>query len=74
MSTIKVDVEGAELAVLRGAETLLRETRPALLLEANTAEHRRALTEWLAQRSYAQRTEPDFTDWSFAFEPTGPAP
>ena len=74
VSTIKVDVEGAELAVLRGAETLLREARPALLLEANTAEHRRALTEWLAQRSYARRTEPGFADWSFAFEPTGPAP
>jgi FkbM family methyltransferase len=74
VSTIKVDVEGAELAVLRGAEALLRETRPALLLEANTTEHRRALTEWLAQRSYARRTEPDFTDWSFAFEPNGPAP
>ena len=73
VSAIKIDVEGAELAVLRGAETLLRETQPALLLEANTTEHERALTDWLAQRSYARRTEPDFADRSCAFEPTGPA-
>ena len=36
---IKIDVEGHELAVLRGAERLLRESRPNLLIEAN-AEHR----------------------------------
>jgi FkbM family methyltransferase len=74
VSAIKVDVEGAELAVLRGAETLLRETRPALLLEANTTPQQRALTDWLAQRSYVRRSEPDFADRSNAFEPTGPAP
>jgi FkbM family methyltransferase len=74
VSAIKVDVEGAELAVLRGAETLLRETRPALLLEANTAEQRRELTEWLAQRAYVRRTEPGFAEWSNAFEPSGGAP
>ncbi len=32
---IKVDVEGHELAVLRGAEGLLRACRPALLIEAS---------------------------------------
>lgn len=30
---IKIDVEGSELAVLRGAETTLQENRPALLIE-----------------------------------------
>jgi FkbM family methyltransferase len=71
VSAIKIDVEGAELAVLRGAETLLRETRPALLLEANTAEQGRALADWLAQRSYAWRAEPGLAKRSNAFEPTG---
>ena len=36
---IKIDVEGHEMAVLRGAEALLRESRPALLIEAQD-EHR----------------------------------
>ena len=36
---IKIDVEGHELAVLRGAEGLLRRCRPALLIEASD-EHR----------------------------------
>jgi FkbM family methyltransferase len=70
VSVIKVDVEGGELAVLRGAETLLRETRPALLLEAHQRERRRALTEWLAERGYARREEPGFAEWSNAFEPS----
>jgi FkbM family methyltransferase len=74
VSAIKVDVEGAELAVLRGAETLVRETRPALLLEASEGERRRALTEWLAERGYARRAESPFAEWSNAFEPTGLAP
>jgi FkbM family methyltransferase len=74
VSAIKIDVEGAELAVLRGAETLLRETRPTLLLEANTAGELRALTDWLAQRSYARRVEPGFEERSSAFEPAGGAP
>jgi FkbM family methyltransferase len=70
VSAIKVDVEGAELAVLRGAETLLRELRPALLLEANAGERREALTDWLSERGYARREEPGFAEWSNAFEPT----
>ncbi len=32
---VKIDVEGAELAVLHGAETVLREMRPILLIELN---------------------------------------
>ena len=36
-AAIKIDVEGAELAVLRGATRLLREQRPRLLLEVYEA-------------------------------------
>lgn len=37
VSVIKIDVEGAEMGVLRGAENLLRELRPAVLLEWHLA-------------------------------------
>jgi FkbM family methyltransferase len=49
---ILVDVEGEELAVLAGAERVLRSTRPQLVLEHHGTERRAALTEWLTQRSY----------------------
>ena len=35
--TVKIDVEGSELAVLRGAQKLLREHRPRLLIEVYEA-------------------------------------
>ena len=34
---VKIDVEGAELAVLRGAERLLREVRPSVYIEVDEA-------------------------------------
>lgn len=36
---IKIDVEGAELAVLKGARRLLRRVRPAVVLEVGFADH-----------------------------------
>ncbi len=58
MGFIKIDVEGHELAVLRGAEGLLRACHPALLIEASD-EHRpgalesiRAFLEPLGYRGY----------------------
>jgi FkbM family methyltransferase len=49
---IKIDVEGHERAVLRGAERLIETHRPALMLEANTAAHQTVLVEWLLDRQY----------------------
>jgi FkbM family methyltransferase len=37
LDVMKIDVEGAELAVLRGAEKLIRKFHPVLLVEANDA-------------------------------------
>jgi FkbM family methyltransferase len=52
---IKIDVEGHELAVLRGAERLLRDSHPNLLIEA-TDEHRAgalaSVREFLAALGY----------------------
>ena len=41
---IKIDVEGLELEVLRGAEATLREHRPSLVIEAHSAELVMAVT------------------------------
>lgn len=52
---IKIDVEGHELSVLEGARSLLRDCRPALLIEAE-ARHRAnavaSLADWLAPFGY----------------------
>lgn len=62
VALVKIDVEGAELDVLRGAERLLREERPPVLCEvlladgdADAAAHRdrmRELEDFLRQHRY----------------------
>jgi FkbM family methyltransferase len=48
---LKIDVEGSELSVLRGATRVLLQ-RPALILEAHTLEQRRLLDEFLRPLGY----------------------
>ena len=49
---IKIDVEGAELEVLRGMPNLLRECRPALFIEVHTGVDVRRLVNLLADFNY----------------------
>jgi FkbM family methyltransferase len=52
---VKIDVEGHELAVLRGAADTLKRNRPALFIEAEERHHPRAvaaITEFLARLGY----------------------
>jgi FkbM family methyltransferase len=49
---LKVDVEGMELDVLRGAERTLRELRPLVYVENDRAENSPALIDHLLQRGY----------------------
>lgn len=52
ISLIKVDVEGMELVVLRGAERLIERHRPLMFLEAHTEELRGALAAYLDRFGY----------------------
>lgn len=57
---VKVDVEGAEADVLRGAQMMLRATLPVLLLEANCQEALIRLQELLDQIGYTLTQPPGF--------------
>jgi FkbM family methyltransferase len=56
VSFMKIDVEGAEAAVLRGAEATIERERPCLLLEIDRARHSldtcESLLGWLRARAY----------------------
>jgi FkbM family methyltransferase len=52
---LKIDVEGAELGVLRGAEHLIANSRPVIMFESGPGEQmysQSALWEWLSERRY----------------------
>jgi FkbM family methyltransferase len=69
VSAIKIDVEGAELLVLKGAETVLSACRPLFLIEANTRDHLNRLKAWLEPRGYRYHQPAGFKAWNYAFVP-----
>lgn len=52
VALLKIDVEGHEIAVLRGAERLIATYRPAMVLEANDAAHEQVLADWCQANRY----------------------
>jgi len=52
---LKCDVEGAEVEVFRGADRLLAEKRPILLVELHTLENRRTLSQNFIDLGYSLR-------------------
>lgn len=52
LTLVKIDVEGHEAAVLAGAEAVIAQHRPALILEANTEAAREGLANWLKDHGY----------------------
>ncbi len=69
VSVVKVDVEGGELGVLRGAATLLEACRPALFVEAATQRQVLAVTACLRPLGYHRRQPPGFMTWNHLFLP-----
>lgn len=51
---IKVDVEGAEMKVLKGAANLLKEGNPVILMEANSPKEEREQADYLGMIGYKQ--------------------
>jgi hypothetical protein len=49
---IKVDVEGHEINVLRGAEKVIARCRPSMVLEANSHDKLMELETWLDNHNY----------------------
>ena len=50
---IKMDVQAAETAVLRGAERLIREARPNFLISIHTADEARSVCRILLTANYS---------------------
>jgi FkbM family methyltransferase len=67
VSIVKIDVEGAEVCVIRGARDMLTSEHPALLLEANSREHLDLLEAELRPLGYRENPEPDFAPWNHLF-------
>ena len=49
---IKIEVKGAELSVLKGAQTTLREARPRIFLSTHSEALRHACLEYLKEFGY----------------------
>jgi FkbM family methyltransferase len=71
VSLLKVDVEGGELRVLRGAHMVMRHCSPVLLIEANTAAALNELILELRQFGYVRQPFPGLQPWNYLFERVG---
>jgi len=72
VSFVKIDTEGGELDVLRGATRLMSEQRPSLLVEAKGAERERELDALLEPWSYTRTRGRGFALGNFLCLPVGP--
>ena len=59
IDVIKIDVEGAELGVLRGSEQIVAKSRPSIMFESGPPAEdgleytKEAIWQWFAERNYA---------------------
>ena len=67
ISLIKIDVEGAEEDVLKGARELIKSCYPIMLIEANSASHLQTLKLILLPYGYAVSQPTGFEPWNYIF-------
>ena len=67
MSAFKIDVEGGELAVLRGATELLARDHPAILLEAWGADQLDPIHMLLTAAGYERRQPAGFEPRNYLY-------
>jgi FkbM family methyltransferase len=68
VTVLKIDVEGGELEVLKGAEELLKVCQPLIMAEANTKENLDQLKNWLLPKGYIYKHPLQFKPWNHLFE------
>ncbi len=73
VSALKIDVEGAELGVLKGSKELLEQCHPPLLVEANSPADLDALVTWLSGFRYSRQRPAGFESWNHLFTWNGSA-
>jgi FkbM family methyltransferase len=69
VALVKIDVEGAELSVLDGAQEMLRSSRPTLLVEADPGAAADALAARLGEAGYVRVTPAGFGGENHLFRP-----
>jgi FkbM family methyltransferase len=67
VSAIKIDVDGGELAVITGAQELLANCAPLLLVEANTSKNVNELVHCLSKHGYTRIQPAGFCPWNHVF-------
>lgn len=72
VSVVKIDVEGAELEVLRGGQRMLRACQPSVVLETHDA-RRNMVTRWFEAHGYGVVHARGFEPWNLAFRPVSSA-
>ncbi len=67
ISVIKLDVEGAEVAVLKGALNCLKTCKPKILLEANSEEEFNSIRKIIEPLNYTYYQPKGFKKWNWVF-------
>lgn len=69
VSVIKVDVEGGELSVLRGAQDLIRACRPIVMFEANDLQAKSEVEDWFQSMNYVLSRPLGFAPYNYLARP-----
>jgi FkbM family methyltransferase len=73
VSFVKVDVEGAEASVLRGARGMITSMHPSLLVEASDEARLAMVRSELEPLGYRRSVRPGFQPWNHLFMRTEPS-